>query len=152
MAIVEIQRAADDDMAPDDSNFQRWAEAALEAPSDDTELVIRIVGPNESQALNTEYRGKKRPTNVLSFPFEAPPGLEVAHLGDLVICAQVVNDEAAQQGKPAAAHWAHMVVHGVLHLRGFDHIEPAGADAMEAREIAILSDLGIADPYQSSQD
>ncbi|HFE48519.1 MAG TPA: rRNA maturation RNase YbeY [Chromatiaceae bacterium] len=152
MAIVEIQRAADDDMAPDDSNFQHWAEAALEGLPADTELVIRIVGPNESQALNTEYRGKKRPTNVLSFPFEAPPGLEVAHLGDLVICAQVVNDEAARQGKPAAAHWAHMVVHGVLHLRGFDHIEPAGANAMEAREIAILSDLGIADPYQSSQD
>ncbi len=152
MAIIEIQRAADDDMAPDDSNLQHWAETALEALPAGTELVIRIVGPSESQALNTEYRGKKRPTNVLSFPFEAPPGLDVAHLGDLVICAQVVNDEAAQQGKPAAAHWAHMVVHGVLHLRGFDHAEPAEADAMEARETAILSTLGIADPYRSPQD
>ncbi len=148
MAIVEVQRAADGDGCPDDDSFRRWAEAALEERGSQAELVIRIVTPRESQALNAEYRGKARPTNVLSFPFEAPPGLPTHHLGDLVICAQVVNDEAVQQGKTAAAHWAHMVVHGVLHLRGFDHQESAEAEAMEAREAGILAGLGIADPYR----
>jgi probable rRNA maturation factor len=101
-----------------------------------------VVGPAESRALNRRYRGKDKPTNVLSFPCEAP-----GELGDVVICAPVVAREAREQGKAVAAHWAHMVVHGVLHLRGFDHIRAAQAKVMEARERAILARLSFPDPY-----
>ncbi len=149
---VEVQRVADCESAPDDASFERWAAAAMDGLDADASVVIRIVTPRESQALNAEYRGKARPTNVLSFPFEAPPGVPSRHLGDLVICAQVVNQEAVQQGKTPAAHWAHMVVHGVLHLRGFDHLSEDQAAAMEAREREILARLGIADPYLPAGD
>ncbi|OZB41718.1 MAG: rRNA maturation RNase YbeY, partial [Alishewanella sp. 34-51-39] len=101
----------------------------------------------ESQQLNLQYRGKDKATNVLSFPFQCPPGIELPLLGDLVICAGVVRAEAAEQNKPLAAHWAHMVVHGCLHLLGFDHINDADAEQMEAEEIQILQQLGISNPY-----
>jgi probable rRNA maturation factor len=106
------------------------------------EVTLRIVGPAESRALNRRYRKKDKPTNVLSFPYD-DPGL----LGDIVICAAVVNREAREQGKRREAHWAHMVVHGVLHLLGFDHIRPADAKVMERRERAILARLSFPDPY-----
>lgn len=106
------------------------------------EVTVRIVGAAESRALNRRYRGKDRPTNVLSFPY-GEPGV----LGDLVVCAPVVNREAREQGKSPAAHWAHMVVHGVLHLRGFDHIRAPDAKVMETRERAILARLSFPDPY-----
>ena len=144
---LELQLATEAADLPDEASFRRWAEAALE-DEPRRGLVIRIVDEEESRTLNRTYRGKDRPTNVLSFPFETPPGVPAEHLGDLVICAQVVAREAAEQGKPPAHHWAHMVVHGVLHLRGHDHLEPAQAEVMEAKERRILAGFGIPDPYR----
>lgn len=144
---LDLQLASGASGLPGEAQLRRWAEAALRDERPRTELTVRIVDDDESRALNRAYRGKDRPTNVLSFPFEAPPGVSLELLGDLVICAGVVAREAAEQGKPPEDHWAHMVVHGVLHLLGYDHEEPAEADRMEALEVRILADLGIADPY-----
>ncbi|QJD30157.1 rRNA maturation RNase YbeY [Methylococcus geothermalis] len=130
---------------PDESEFRIWAAAAAERR--DAEVVIRIVDADESARLNSTYRGKTGPTNVLSFPFTVPAGVPNALLGDLVICAPVVEREAREQGKAPKAHWAHMVVHGMLHLQGYDHIEDADAEVMENREIMILRGLGIENPY-----
>ncbi len=150
---LEVQYAVRPQGTPDEAALRRWAAAALAGREGDVGLVIRVVDEAESQALNRDYRGRDRPTNVLSFPFEAPPGVpsEAAghHLGDLVICAPVVAREAGEQGKQLPAHWAHMVVHGVLHLRGFDHQDEAQAREMEGRERAILRDLGFDDPYSA---
>ncbi|RMG56623.1 MAG: rRNA maturation RNase YbeY [Gammaproteobacteria bacterium] len=149
--VLELQVSGTLDGVPPEAEFERWLQAALEDLPGETSVVIRIVDEAESQALNAAYRGKDRPTNVLSFPFEPPPGLPAeAHLGDLVICAPVVRHEAAEQGKAEQAHWAHMVVHGVLHLRGFDHIQADEAERMEALERAILARLGYPDPYQEA--
>jgi probable rRNA maturation factor len=111
------------------------------------EVAIRIVGADEGQALNRDYRGKDYATNVLSFPAELPPGVDLPLIGDLAICAPVVAREAAEQGKKPRDHWAHLTVHGTLHLLGYDHIEDAEAEAMEALETRILAGLGIGDPY-----
>ncbi len=144
---LELQVATEVSGLPARAAFERWAGAALEdAPR--RGLVIRIVDEAESRRLNRDYRGRDRPTNVLSFPFEAPPEVPDDHLGDLVICAPVVVREAREQGKPLEHHWAHLVVHGVLHLRGFDHGSPEEAEEMEARERRILSSLDIPDPYR----
>jgi probable rRNA maturation factor len=136
---------------PPASAFRIWARAALAEHEGDAELTVRVTDEAESQQLNREYRGKDRPTNVLSFPFEAPEGVPVGevgtYLGDLVICAPVVEREAAEQSKTAPAHWAHMVVHGVLHLRGFDHEDEADAQRMEDKEREVLDGLGFSDPY-----
>ena len=150
---LDLQIALDMPGLPDESEFRRWAEAALAGAGyrRDAELTVRVVNEAESTALNETYRHKQGPTNVLSFPFEAPPGVESALLGDVVICAPVVLREAFSQEKPAEAHWAHLVAHGVLHLLGYDHDE-AQADIMESLEIRILSDLGYADPYGDLQD
>ena len=133
---------------PDATQLQRWAARAYQG-EDDTEMTIRIVDASESSGLNSQYRGKDYPTNVLSFPFEAPAGITVPLLGDLVICASVVEAEARQQDKPLEAHWAHMVVHGTLHLQGYDHEQDADAEVMEALEIRLLTELGYANPYAS---
>jgi len=146
MLDLEVQRASVCLQLPADDEFLRWASAA--AP--DAELLIRIVDREESAQLNERYRGKHGATNVLSFPFVVPQGVATELLGDLVICAPVVLDEATTQGKPAEAHWAHLTVHGVLHLQGFDHQSQAEADVMEAEEIAILSRLGYANPYEDA--
>ena len=132
---------------PAPARLKGWARAALGRHGG--EVTVRVVGPAESRALNRRYRGKDKPTNVLSFPSEAPARGNQRILGDLVICAAVVNREAREQGKRAAAHWAHMVVHGVLHLLGFDHIRAADAKVMEGRERAILARLSFPDPYKS---
>ena len=137
-----MQRAVAARGAPTTGELRRWARSALGRRGG--ELTVRIVGAAESRALNRRYRGKDKPTNVLSFPSDLP-----GTPGDLVICAPVVSREAREQGKPARAHWAHMVVHGVLHLLGFDHIRPADAKVMEARERAILARLSFPDPYQT---
>jgi probable rRNA maturation factor len=108
---------------------------------------VRIVGPAESRGLNQRYRGKDRPTNVLSFPSSPEERTLTRALGDLVICAAVVTREAREQCKPLAAHWAHMVVHGTLHLLGFDHERERDARRMEGRERALLARLGLGDPY-----
>lgn len=145
--VVDIQIATDADNLPSETQFQHWAQAALTDIRDEAELTIRIVDKDESQALNHQYRDKDKPTNVLSFPFEAPPGVELDLLGDLIICAEVVKGEAKAQNKGEDAHWAHMVTHGCLHLVGFDHITNEDAEEMENLEIEILQKQGIDNPY-----
>jgi probable rRNA maturation factor len=134
---------------PSPVSFRRWVAAALHGVKrrKPAELAIRIVDAEEGRALNRDYRGKDYATNVLSFPAELPPGVALPLIGDLAICAPVVLREAAEQGKLARDHWAHLTVHGVLHLLGYDHIEDGEAEAMEALETRILAGLGIADPY-----
>lgn len=148
MTVVVDFQCASEGNTPEAEQFQRWAEAALADLDEDCELSIRLVDEAESAELNSQYRGKTGPTNVLSFPFESPIELEPRLLGDLVICVPVVTNEAETQDKPLDAHWAHMVVHGCLHLLGYDHIEDDEAEQMEALEIKILQTLEIANPYQ----
>ncbi|WP_426285243.1 rRNA maturation RNase YbeY [Luteibacter sp. E-22] len=134
---------------PAPASFRRWVEAALKGARrrKATEVSIRIVDADEGRALNLQYRGRDYATNVLSFPADLPPGLNLPLIGDLVICAPVVAREAAEQGKRLADHWAHLTIHGTLHLLGYDHIEEAEAEAMEGLETRVLAGLGIADPY-----
>jgi probable rRNA maturation factor len=134
---------------PAPASFRRWVEAALRGARrrKDAELSIRIVDAVEGRALNRDYRGKDYATNVLSCPAELPPGVPLPLIGDLAICAPVVEREAAEQGKRPRDHWAHLTIHGVLHLLGYDHTEEAEAEAMEALETRILAGLGIPDPY-----
>lgn len=146
---VDVQFAIEAPNLPTEADFTLWVETVLKERKVDGEVCIRIVDQEESQALNAEYRGKDKPTNVLSFPFEVPPGVPVTLLGDLVICADVVAQEAEEQEKPLLHHWAHMVVHGTLHLLGFDHINDDEAEEMEALERDLLARLDIADPYQA---
>lgn len=131
-------------------SFRRWVAAALQGRIRRADLALRLVDEREGRALNRHYRGKDYATNVLSFPAELPPGvqLELPILGDLVLCAPVVAREAREQGKPLAHHYAHLTVHGVLHLLGFDHIDAREAEAMELLERQILAELGIGDPYR----
>jgi probable rRNA maturation factor len=134
---------------PSAASFRRWVEVALKGARrrKATEVAIRIVDAEEGQALNLQYRGRDYATNVLSFEADLPPGVDLPLIGDLVICAPVVAREAAEQGKKPNDHWAHLTIHGTLHLLGFDHIEDAEAEEMEALETRILAGLGIADPY-----
>ena len=151
--LVDVQVATDALELPSVNDFQRWALAALQQAGFQgaAEITVRVVDANESQTLNRDYRDKDKPTNVLSFPNELPDFLRkelaVLPLGDLVICAPVIVQEAAQFGKRESDHWAHLTIHGVLHLLGYDHIEDAEADAMESLEVTILRTLGITDPY-----
>lgn len=145
---VDVQVACDNEQGlPSDDQLQAWFEHAIRGAKPQAEVTIRIVDEGESQSLNRDYRGKDKPTNVLSFPFEAPPGVEIDLLGDLIVCRQVVEQEAQQQGKTLMDHWAHMVVHGSLHLLGYDHIEDDEAEQMEALEREILATMGVSDPY-----
>lgn len=138
---------------PAAASFRKWVKAAVDGAGRrfDSEVAIRLVDAAEGQAMNLQYRGKDYATNVLSFPAEMPEGLpedfDFPQLGDLAICAPVVAREAAEQGKALNDHYAHLTVHGVLHLLGFDHIEDEEAEEMEALERVILASLGIADPY-----
>ena len=153
-AIIDYQQAYEGEEAiladiPTSSELERWANVVLAYEGvSEQEITVRFTDEVESQALNFEYRGKEKPTNVLSFPFEAPPGIEMNLLGDLVICAPVISREAKEQQKAVVNHYAHMTVHGLLHLMGYDHIEDADAEEMESKEIEILAQLGIDDPYQ----
>ncbi len=133
---------------PSQTDLSLWVTAVLEGRMDEAELTIRIVDSEESQQLNHDYRGKDKPTNVLSFPFEAPAEIALPLLGDLIICAPVVTGEAQAQNKTLQAHWAHMVVHGTLHLLGYDHIDDADAEEMESLETKIITQLGFTNPYQ----
>ncbi|HEY0921165.1 rRNA maturation RNase YbeY [Rheinheimera pacifica] len=145
--ILDLQLASTADNLPTEEQVQQWLDAAILPFQAEAEVTVRIVDDAESQQLNFDYRSKDKPTNVLSFPFQCPPGIELPLLGDLVICAPVVAAEAAEQHKSLQAHWAHMVVHGCLHLLGFDHINDDDAEQMEAEEVTILQQLGITNPY-----
>lgn len=147
MLELELQVESSSENLPAEADFRRWLEAAFGHVQHSGEVVVRMVDEAESAELNSTYRTKPGPTNVLSFPFEAPPGIEMDLLGDIVICAPVVQREAAEQGKPIQSHWAHMTVHGTLHLLGYDHINDAEAEQMEALERKILATLDIEDPY-----
>jgi probable rRNA maturation factor len=155
--VLDLQIATSEAPVPAQTDLARWATAALEGRRGRAELTIRVVGREEGRALNRRYRGPDRPTNVLSFPFERPAGMGADApfqdvlgdlLGDLVICAPVVHDEAREQGKTEAAHWAHLVVHGVLHLIDYDHVTDEEAAQMEALETAIILALGFPPPYE----
>jgi probable rRNA maturation factor len=150
---LDVVRAGRD-WAPAVADIRAWASAALGRRAAGAELAVRVVAPAESKRLNARYRGRDRPTNVLSFPVPALPGPGVGRnapqpLGDLVICARVVREEARQQRKAVRAHWAHLVIHGALHLLGYDHEQLAEARRMERREVAVLKRFGIANPYRS---
>ena len=150
--IIDLQIACEEESGlPTAEQIEQWATAAVQPQSEEEEMTVRIVDEAESHALNLNYRGKDRPTNVLSFPFECPDEVELPLLGDLVICRQVVEREAQEQDKPLMAHWAHMVVHGSLHLLGYDHIEDDEAEEMESLETQIMTGLGFADPYLSEK-
>lgn len=133
---------------PSALSFRRWVTAALQGRIRRADLALRLVDAREGQALNRHYRGKDYPTNVLSFPAQLPAGVKLPILGDIVLCAPVVAREAAEQGKPLNHHYAHMTVHGVLHLLGFEHEDEREAEAMEQLEREILASLDIADPYR----
>ena len=149
---VTLQRATRVRGLPSQEMLQRWVTAALRGAGyrRAAELAIRLVNAAEGRRLNRAWRHRNYATNVLAFPARLPEALRSPLLGDLVICAPVVRREAAEQGKPLEAHWAHLTVHGTLHLLGFDHQTKAGAHAMEAKETAILTKLGFPDPYQLS--
>lgn len=145
---VDVQYAADGAAGlPATRAVEAWVAGALAGRRAGAQLTVRIVGEAEGRELNERYRGRSGPTNVLSFPFETPELLQPPLLGDVVLCAPVVAREAAAQGKAPEAHWAHLVVHGVLHLLGYDHEAAREAAAMEALETAILASLGFPDPY-----
>ncbi|MCK5888038.1 MAG: rRNA maturation RNase YbeY [Alcanivorax sp.] len=148
MNSVEIQRVFEISSVPASTRMSEWASAVMADRVEDSELVIRVVGIEESSALNQQYRKKKGPTNVLSFSYEKSDAVPLETFGDLVICASVVEKEAAEQKKSLDAHWAHMIVHGVLHLLGYDHIEEADVLEMEALEQAILGGMGFPNPYR----
>ncbi|MDE1346579.1 rRNA maturation RNase YbeY [Vibrio aestuarianus] len=150
---LDLQLAVESEQGlPTFNDFSQWLNKAVTPFQIQAEVTIRVVDIQESQQLNREYRGKDKPTNVLSFPFEAPPGMEIDLLGDLVICRQMVEQEAQEQNKPLMAHWAHMVVHGSLHLLGYDHIEDDEAEEMESLETEIMLDMGFEDPYIAEKE
>ena len=147
MNYLDIQLATSYADYPTEQQFQLWVDTVLQEDDQDSEIVIRLVDDQESAELNQQYRHKQGPTNILSFPFEAPDGFDTDLLGDLVICAPLIALEAQQQNKQLFDHWAHITIHGVLHLLGYDHIDDAEAEEMEALEIKILSRLNINNPY-----
>ena len=145
---LDLQLAVEDESGlPTFEDIHLWLRSAIAKFQPQAEVTVRLVDEQESHQLNFDYRGKDKPTNVLSFPFEAPPGIEIDLLGDLIICRQVVEREAIAQQKPLMAHWAHMVVHGSLHLLGYDHIEEDEAEEMESLETEIMQEMGFVDPY-----
>ena len=150
MAVI-IELSISDDVSeaalPAEDSFQQWVQASYQG-DDEVVASLQIVGSDEMQSLNKDYRAKDKPTNVLSFPMELPEEVGINILGDLALCDAVIESEAKQQGKSAEAHWAHMVVHGMLHLQGYDHIEDDEAEAMEAKEIEVMEILGFENPYK----
>lgn len=152
MSLTIDMQCASEEPVPEEEDLRKWITAALDGGQNqgDIEISVRLVDTQEMIALNRTYRGKTGPTNVLSFPADLPAELELPLLGDIVICAPVVRAEAHAQGKSLAAHWAHMAVHGTLHLLGYDHIEENEAVAMEAMESTILAKLHYPCPYRSN--
>lgn len=150
---LDLQLAVEDEKGlPTFDDIHLWLSSAVAKFQPQAEITVRLVDEQESHQLNYDYRGKDKPTNVLSFPFEAPPGIEMDLLGDLIICRQVVEREAVEQNKPLMSHWAHMVVHGSLHLLGYDHIEDDEAEEMESLETEIMQSMGFKDPYIAEKE
>jgi len=146
MTKIEIQNASKDRDIPADKQLQDWATSAL-GDTDKDRLTIRIVDEEESAALNRDWRGREGPTNVLSFTYGDDQHVP-DYLGDIVICATVIMREASEQGKPVGAHWAHMIIHGILHLQGYDHQEQKETGEMEQLETRLLNAIGFNNPYQ----
>ncbi|HCJ28046.1 MAG TPA: rRNA maturation RNase YbeY [Pseudomonas sp.] len=147
MIELDVQ-CASSGAVPDEADLRRWCALALRQRKGDSELTIRLVDEEEGRELNHTWRQKDYATNVLSFPADVPDELlDIPLLGDLVICVPVVEREAVEQGKALPAHWAHLVIHGCLHLLGYDHIEDDEAEEMEGLERQLLAELGHADPY-----
>ena len=146
---VDVQYAVTVDGMPEANEIRQWVLQALPEQKKASELTVRVVDEAEITALNRQYRGKEGATNVLSFPYEAIPGVASDLLGDVVICAPVVASESVAQNKPLDAHWAHMIVHGMLHLQGYDHMKDDEAELMEGLEIQILDKLGFNNPYET---
>lgn len=157
MIELDLQVASQAEHLPTEAAFQAWCAAGLRQRSADSELTIRLVDEAEGRELNRTWRGKDYATNVLSFPADVPdelggiPLLDIPLLGDLVICVPVVEREAVEQGKTPEAHWAHLVIHGCLHLLGYDHIDDEEAEEMEALERLLLAELGHPDPYAGDE-
>ena len=162
--MVDLQIASDDKQLPTLTQLEQWTKLALQTACGEAEITIRMVDNEESHALNLQYRGQDKATNVLSFPFEQPefedPELaaamatelgSVSYIGDLVVNAPLLVQEAAQQHKRVIDHWAHLIIHGTLHLQGFDHIEDQEAQVMEALEARLLASLNIANPYVAKE-
>lgn len=154
---VDLQIATTDkESLPELADIEKWVQTAIIGASsgsrEEAELTVRIVDNQESQQLNHQYRGKNKPTNVLSFPFQNPPGMTLPLLGDLLICKNVVESEALEQNKSLTEHWAHMLIHGTLHLLGYDHIDPQEAVEMESLETELLNQLGFSDPYLTERE
>ena len=146
---IDIESNSQSQQIPALAELEGWISAALQSQEfEDAEVSVYIVDEEEGQELNAQYRGKEYPTNVLSFPADIAEEVGIPLLGDLVVCAPVVEREAQEQGKALQAHWAHMLIHGTLHLVGFDHIEDDDADTMEALETQIVTGLGYPAPYQ----
>lgn len=148
---IDIQKATDDTLPVTDEELNTWISATLQPHLEKAEITLRLVCLEEITQLNTEYRNKPSPTNVLSFPFSLPKDvtLDCPLLGDVVICPAVLAAESITWERPLKAHWAHIVVHGVLHLLGYDHMEAAEEALMQGQEITILSNLGYANPYNA---
>lgn len=145
---IDVEVNSSSTKIPSVENIELWIRAALQSDElNQAEVSVYIVDEAESQELNAQYRGKDKPTNVLSFPADIPDEVGVPLLGDLVICAPVVEREAQEQGKTLEAHWAHMLVHGTLHLLGYDHVEDDEADVMEALETRLITQLNFPAPY-----
>lgn len=155
MLEIEIQNPEEFGSLPTKKSIQTWCHAALQSDEDDYSVVIRFVGTEESTHLNSTYRQKNSATNVLSFIYDAPDVVideqgEPKHLGDLVLCEPLVKEEALAQNKDLILHWAHLIIHGVLHLQGYDHVDDQSAEIMESLEVNILQQQGFANPYLES--
>ena len=142
---LELQVASSEQELPEQAEFQQWLNTCF--PDIKGSVLVRIVDAEESAELNQHYRQKEGPTNVLSFPFDLPDEIENDHLGDLVLCAPVIRREASEQGKSVMHHWSHMLIHGVLHLLGYDHLNDEEAEEMEGIEVGLLSRLAVSNPY-----
>ncbi len=149
---IDFQNVSSLSTVPSRFEFKRWVELALCDEKEEAEVCIRIVDEDEMKNLNHTYRKKEKTTNVLSFPYVAPPNVEPYFLGDIIVCASVIEEEAKAQGKQPVAHWAHMVIHGILHLLGYDHVIAKDANIMEAIEIRLLRKLGFPNPYELDEN
>jgi len=146
---LDIQNVSKSSHVPGQELFQKWIDTVLQSSIEDSEIVIRIVDESEMIQFNEQYRNKEGVTNILSFPFDIPEGVDSDLLGDLLVCAPVVECEAQQQNKQLEHHWAHIIIHGILHLLGYDHINDEDAEEMEALEIQLLKKIKINNPYEA---